>query len=161
MCRYAWVTQGFPIRGSQAGFSCSPQSRLHVLGCCCISMVSKTFLFQRCCSEHLTFAPLQSTVCWCSQTCAAIPFFISFLFTAYWCSRILSFRFLPILPKLIALTTGYLVDDIFLWVFINSCLHSHQWLPQFVSRLKDGLYSKLSTSSLNLLTNTLDIREAQ
>ena len=48
--------------------------------------------------------------------------------------------------------TGHLVDDAFPLVLIIRCPHRHQRLSQLVSGLENGLYTKLSTSSIFSLT---------
>ena len=84
--------------GVQIGFSISPQSRFVFSACLWISMASSTLLFQYPGSCFSTLAFSQSTLCWCSHACTAIPLFVSPLLTAPLCSTNLFFRLLPVSP---------------------------------------------------------------
>ena len=59
------------------GFSVYLQSRFVFSACLWISMVSSTLLFQYAGSCFNTLAFSQSTLCWCSNACTAIPLFVS------------------------------------------------------------------------------------
>ena len=124
----------FLIRGNHTGLSCGLQSRFEELGCCRIWITSRTYLFQRCCSVHLTLLHPSSPYCCYWQACAAILFFMFLL--------VFSLPLLQVLARLpnvrlAAITTSNLTYD----TFPHISFHFHQILSQFVARLEDGPYT--------------------
>ena len=114
--------------GLHMGFRISPVSKLLVLLLSWMSMASCTFLFIRWLSFALTLAASQSTLCPLCCACTAIPFLLSFLFTAYWCSFNLILGVVSSLSNVdvCAVCTWHLRNHTFLQVFRSLCLHLHQ-----------------------------------
>ena len=139
--------------GVQIGFSVNPQLRFVFSVCLWISMASSTLLFHYpgFCLSILAFS--QSTQCWCSHACTAIPMFVSSLLTAALCSTNLFFRLLLVSPmyELLQSIHGTSYTTSFFQQLWSRILHSHQCFAEGSSRLEHCLYSYLSANLLYVL----------
>ena len=120
MWSYANVVQGSLIA--------LPQSRLQTCGVFLIQMASRTLLLTSCDLTSNTSAASQSGQFPMSQTCTAIPFFLSMFSTAYICSVILlliiffvSLMYLVLQPwhGILYTTSFFFKLDCFIFSFTN------------------------------------------
>ena len=86
------------MRRCNTGLRCWPQSRLDGASCFLMCIPPTVLLRVQFVSTCFTVAASRSTLCCVFHACTAIPFFVSFLFTARLCSLTIFPNILPVSP---------------------------------------------------------------